>query len=212
MFGLISKIQSRVLLRKRANEWRSRNAQNYTVALGEFDFEHVSCGAYTYGGVNVIDYAGHTGSKLKIGSFCSIGPNVVFVLNGDHHLNHISTYPFKVKITKDIQYEAISKGNINIGDDVWIGYGATILSGVTIGQGAVIAAESVVSKDVPSYAIVAGTPAKVLKYRFESNIISKLEKIDYSKLTEEMVREHMDEFYSTLTGESDLSWLPIKDM
>ena len=106
--------------------------------------------------------------------------------------------------------EAISKGDIIVGDDVWIGYGATILSGVYIGQGAVIAVGAVVSKDVPAYAIVGGIPAKVIKYRFSESVCKTLEKIDYSKIDEEFVKKHIDELYEEIDENTDLSWLPMK--
>lgn len=104
--------------------------------------------------------------------------------------------------------EAVSKGDITIEDDVWIGYGATILSGVKIGQGAVIAAGAVVTRDVPPYAIAGGVPAKVIKWRFPQAIIDKLVKIDFSKLDEKMVRKHIDELYEKVDENTDLSWLP----
>ena len=112
--------------------------------------------------------------------------------------------------------EAISKGDIIVDDDVWIGYGATILSGVHIGQGAVIAAGAVVTKDVPPYAIVGGVPAKVIKYRFSPEIIQQLMKLDYSKLTEDMIRERIDDLYTSLDGKTPeevgkpLEWFPKK--
>ena len=108
-------------------------------------------------------------------------------------------------------YEAISKGDIIVENDVWIGYRATILSGVNIGQGAIIAAGSVVTKDVPPYAIVGGVPAKVIKYRFPPEMIGELLKVDYSQLSEEMVREHIDELYRPLKDPEQLAWMPKKD-
>jgi len=98
-----------------------------------------------------------------------------------------------------------------VNDDVWIGHGSTILSGVRIGQGAVVAAGSVVTKDVPLYAIVGGVPAKVIKYRFEPEMIEQLLKVDYSKLDEEMVRSHVEELYQKLESINQLNWLPRKD-
>ena len=102
-----------------------------------------------------------------IGNYISIAQNVHFLLDVEHFANHISTYPFKVKLLHSQKSESFSKGDIIIDDDVWIGYGATILSGVRIGQGAVVATGAVVTSDVPPYAIVGGVPAKVIKYRNE---------------------------------------------
>jgi len=120
-------------------------------------------------------------STLKIGKFCSISGNVHILLGGNHRTDWITTYPFPVfwdnaKHTTD---QSISKGDVSIGNDVWIGMGAMILSGVTIGNGAVIGASAVVSKDVPSYSIVAGNPAVVVKKRFPEEDISILEKIQW---------------------------------
>ena len=108
------------------------------------------------------------------------------------------------------EQEGTSKGNITVDDDVWIGFRSTILSGVHIGQGAVIAAGSVVTKDVPPYAIVGGVPAKVIKYRFPSNIINELLKIDYKKMTEDMIKEHINELYNELESIEQLEWVPKK--
>lgn len=91
---------------------------------------------------------------------------------------------------------------------MWIGYGATIMSGVHIGQGAVVAARAVVTKDIPPYAIVGGVPATIIKYRFPVEMIRELERIDYSKLTKEIVAEHINELYEELTDVKQLDWLP----
>lgn len=80
-------------------------------------------------------------------------------------------------------------------DDVWIGYGAMILSGLTINQGAIIAAGSVVTKNVPAYAIAGGNPAKIIKYRFEDSIIDKLVKIDFSKLDKNLIINNVNDLY-----------------
>lgn len=110
-------------------------------------------------------------------------------------------------------YDALSKGNIIVEDDVWIGQNAFILSGVTIHQGAVIATGAVVTKDVPAYAVAGGVPAKVIKYRFQEEVINELLKIDYGRLTKELVEKHMDELYTEIrTAEQvrKMDWLPRK--
>lgn len=95
--------------------------------------------------------------------------------------------------------EARSKGSIVIKDDVWVGANSLILSGVTIGQGAVVAAGSVVTKDVPPYAIVGGNPAKIIRYRFEEKIIKKLLKIDYSKINPDKIIPNIKYWYEQVT-------------
>ena len=172
--------------------WRKRNKHNGTRIASPTNIKQIQVDYYTYGMLNVLnegkDYF------LRIGSFCSIGPYVTFIVHSEHPTSLISTFPFKVKIF-NIPYEAISKGSIILQDDVWIGYGTIILSGITIGQGAVIAAGSVVTKDVPPYAVVAGSPASIIKYRFTNDIIDFLLNLDYSKLTGTMIKEHINDLY-----------------
>lgn len=188
--------------------WRKKNGHNTTIALNEFITDCVSVGEYTYGGLRIINY--NENEKLKIGNYCSIAQEVTFILNADHRMDTISSFPFKVKVL-DEHVEGTSKGDIVVDDDVWIGYGATIMSGVHIGQGAVVAAGAVVTKDVPPYAIVGGVPAKVIKYRFPETMIEELLKIDYSKLTEETIKSHIDELYTELEDVGQLDWLPKRD-
>lgn len=149
---------------------------------------------------------------MHIGSFCSIADRVTFVVSADHPTENISTFPFKTLCTRETGCEAVSKGDIVVEDDVWLGYGATVLSGVHIGQGAVVAAGSVVTKDVLPYAIVAGVPAKVIKYRFSPELIAELLKVDYSKLDEEQVGGHIQELYDPLTTVEQLAWMPRKSV
>ena len=94
--------------------------------------------------------------------------------------------------------------------DVWIGFRTTIFSGVHIGQGAIVAAGSVVTRDVPPYTIVGGVPANVIKYRFSPEMITELLKVDYSWLTEEFVKELIDDLYEDLENKWQLQWLPKK--
>jgi len=119
------------------------------------------------------------GDKLIIGKFCMIASDVKFIMNGANHLTHaITSYPFAIfgngweQAMNGKSYP--QKGNINIGNDVWIGYNATIMAGVTIGDGAIIAANSTVVKDVEPYSIVGGNPAGELKKRFTEDKIAKL--------------------------------------
>ncbi len=120
-----------------------------------------------------------TGDKLIIGKFCMIASDVTFIMNGANHLTDaISTYPFAIfggdwsNAMEGKTYPV--KGNTKIGNDVWIGYGATIMPGVTIGDGAIIATKSVITKDVEPYAIVGGNPAKQIKKRFTEHKIKSL--------------------------------------
>ena len=181
---------------------------NHNVFLEREAFpDLIDVGKNTYGPINALMF--NRDSKLIIGNFCSIAPRVSFIVSADHYTNHISSFPFKVKVLGE-SYEGVSKGDIIVDDDVWIGYGATIMSGVHIGQGAVVAAGAVVTKDVPPYAIVGGVPAKVLKYRFDPEMIEELLKIDYSKLTKEDIEKHIDDLSTELKDPGQLDWMPRK--
>lgn len=191
-------------------EWRIKNKHNFTGTANVFDDRCVTVGKYTYGRIKVLNEV--EGVALKIGAYCSIAEGVTFILGNDHPLNQVSTYPYKHMLVSSLISDAISKGDIIIADDVWIGYGTTIMSGVHIGQGAVIAAGAVVTKDVPPYAIVGGVPAKIIKYRFESKIIDELLKIDYGNLTKDMVINHTNELYTELNDVRQIKWMPRKSM
>ena len=129
--------------------------------------------------------------KLIIGKFCSIACGAKFIFNSANHtLSSLSTYPFPIFFeewgldVKDITKAWDNKGDIVVGNDVWIGYEAVILAGVTIGDGAIIGARAVVTKDVPPYTIVGGVPAKPIRKRFNEetiDILLKLKWWDWSK-------------------------------
>src|SRR5208283_2957437 len=102
--------------------------------------------------------------------FCSIAPNrVTIVLGGQHRPDWVSSYPFNDLFIEFKRFKGspVSKGDVIIGNDVWIGLDAVILSGIKIGDGAVIGSNALVTKDVPPYAIVGGNPAKLIRYRFD---------------------------------------------
>ena len=188
--------------------WRNDNSHNETslgLVLGK---ANICVGNHTYGKLNVLNSSDDC--WLRIGHFCSIAQDVTFIVCADHPTNTISTYPFKVMCLRLQQYEAISKGDIVVDDDVWIGHGAIILSGVHIGQGVVVAAGSVVTKDVPPYAIVGGVPAKVIKYRFSQEMIKGLMSVDYSKLNQALICEHVDDLYTELLDIKQIEWMPHK--
>ncbi len=180
-------------------EWRKRNPHNSTIAKNIFNLDCVGVGKKTYGELTV--YTHNEVAKLRIGSFCSIGPNVQFVLSADHRMDTISTFPFKVKFSGD-SYEGISKGDIVLEDDVWIGASAIILSGVYIGQGAVVAAGALVNKDVEPYTIVGGVPIKTIRKKFSEKIIQELLKIDFQKVSDSHIKDNIDALYTTLTDEN----------
>lgn len=176
--------------------YRRANKHNLTCITRLCNIKKIAVGERTYGEINLTDYS-DLDYKLKIGSYCSIASNVSFLLGGEHRIDTISTYPFQVQVFGKNK-EAGSKGDIVIKDDVWIGEGAIILSGITIGQGAVIAAGSVVTKNVEPYTIVAGNPAKVIKYRFEEDIIQELIKIDIGTLFKKFNQNDIQLIYSQL--------------
>lgn len=194
-------------------KWKKINKHNDSTLINFFPINNVKVGNASYGELNVFDF--NNKSNLIIGSYVSIAENVSFILDADHCTNTISSFPFKAKVIGE-SFEAFGKGDIILDDDVWIGYGSTILSGVHIAQGAVVAAGAVVTKDVPPYAIVGGVPARVIKYRFPEDVINVLLTIDYSKLTKEMIKDHIDDLYESLDGLSAkevrerIKWMPKK--
>jgi virginiamycin A acetyltransferase len=147
---------------------------------------------------NVLYHFPFIGDKLVIGKFCAIARGVKFIMNGaNHKLSGLSTYPFQIfgngweKVmpsAEDLPY----KGDTVIGNDVWIGYEATIMPGIMIGNGAIVSARSVVVADVPAYAVVGGNPAKVIKERFAPEQVRILESLAWWDWPIEKITEHLD--------------------
>lgn len=143
---------------------------------------------------------------VTIGNYCSFAPGVSVLSQRDHDIHRTSTYPFHEKLGLGNPGCATGKGPIKIGNDVWVGMNATILSGVNIGDGAVIGAGSVISKDVRPYSIVAGNPAKEIGQRFNEETIGLLLRLKWWEWDEKKIKKNAFK----LTSEPDLAW--IKEM
>lgn len=140
--------------------------------------------------------------QLIIGNFCMIASDVKFIMNGANHLTDtISSYPFSIfgngwqEAMKGKEFP--NKGNIVVGNDVWIGYNATIMAGVTIGDGAIIAANATVVKNVEPYTIVGGNPAKIIRKRFSEKHIKLLLEIQWWNWSIEKITENVQLLTST---------------
>jgi acetyltransferase-like isoleucine patch superfamily enzyme len=136
-------------------------------------------GAATYGSPVVLDFG--RGASLSIGDYTSIGGEVVILLGGEHDSRSLTTYPFSALWPegKDLESPDTTKGDVRIGHDVWIGQRVTILSGVTVGDGAIVGAGSLVARDVPPYAVAAGNPCRVLRMRFEPEVVDELLRLQW---------------------------------
>lgn len=163
--------------------------KNKNIIVGEFsyfsdvDFEKHVTHLYEF-----------NNDKLIIGKFCQIAAGVEFVMNGaNHQMNAASTYPFYIFEGWNQELPPISemplKGDTIIGNDVWIGQNVTILPGVKIGDGAIIGLNSVVGNDIPPYSIAVGNPAKVIRKRFDDELISILEKLKWWDKSIEEINE-----------------------
>ncbi len=176
----------------------------------------IQVGKYTYGDPFFLTL--NKNCVVIIGKFCQIAPNVTIIgMGGSHTTRNIANYPllFKFKYpcskTRNVpaKYSSLLEGEIDpitkrktttviIGNDVWIGTGVIILPGVKIGDGAVVGAGAVVTHDVPSYAVVAGVPAKVLHYRFTQKQIDALLKIAWWNWSIDKITEEIDYFYGDI--------------
>lgn len=181
-------------------QWRKLNKDNFTIPANCFNRRRVSVGKGTYGEI-CVHHFGNEEERLIIGNYCSIAPQVQFLLGGEHPMTRFSTYPFGQKYFNE-KNESVTKGPIVVDDDVWIGFGATILSGVHVGKGAVIASGALVTKDVPPYGIVGGIPARFMRYRFEEDIRNKLLQIDFEKLDIKQMEKSKNQILSDVTSEN----------
>lgn len=159
--------------------------KNPNIVVGDYSYYDDPDGPEHFEFKNVLYHFPFIGDKLVIGKFCALGRSVRFIMNGaNHKISGFSTYPFYIfgngweSVTPppgDLPF----KGDTVIGNDVWIGYEALIMPGVQIGDGAIVAAHSVVVSNVPAYSVVGGNPAKVIKQRFPDEVVSDLLAINW---------------------------------
>ena len=121
-------------------------------------------------------------SNVHIGRYCSLADDIEFLLGGNHHPEWVSTFPHHASTD-----EVTGRGDIEIGNNVWIGRGAVIFSGVRIGDGAIVGARSVITKDVDPFMIVAGVPARPIRLRFDEHMVERLRKIEWWNWPDEEV-------------------------
>jgi acetyltransferase-like isoleucine patch superfamily enzyme len=176
---------------------KKQNLKDLPFFCNEYsELEKYKIGPFSYGRPQLLfenDFA-----TLTIGNYCSIANGVKIFLGGNHRIDWVSTYPFndtpkEFETAKHITGHPATKGDVNVGNDVWIGYNAIILSGVTIGDGAVVGAGSVVSKSIGAYEIWAGNPAKFVKKRFSDEEIASLLKIKWWNWTYDKVQLNIDQ-------------------
>jgi acetyltransferase-like isoleucine patch superfamily enzyme len=153
----------------------------------------ISVGRFSYGEQKIRIRQAGEGAFLAIGSFCSIATDVTIFLGGEHHTEWITTFPFGHIYTDklggiDITGHPRTNGSVCIGHDVWVGSGATIMSGVNIGSGSVIAANAHVVRDVDPYSIVGGNPARLIRSRFSEGVVRLLLILSWWDLDLESIR------------------------
>lgn len=171
--------------------------KNPNIIIGDYTYYDDKDGAENFE-EHVTHHYDFIGDKLIIGKFCAIGRGVEFVMNGaNHRMNSVTTYPFNI-LGNGWENVPISlddlpiKGNTIVGNDVWIGQNVTIMPGVAIGDGAIIAANSTVSKDVPPYHIVGGNPVRILKKRFDDELIEYLLKLQWWNWSAEKITANLE--------------------
>lgn len=147
---------------------------------GQARFELHYPGKYTfgvgsYGLPKVHDW--DEGATLSIGAYCSIALNVQILLGGHHHAEWLTTYPFSSMLPGDIPATSFSRGDVLIGNDVWLCSNTIVLSGVSIGDGAIVSAGAVVTRNVEPYSVVAGNPARHVRWRFDEPTRVALQRI-----------------------------------
>lgn len=190
--SLLNKIKELCSQRARDRKWAEESHPFDTTI--KIDGVDVAVGRFTYGAGNIQLAHHHNSPPLRIGRFCSIAGNVKIFTGAYHRLDWLTTYPFGV-LHQGIFGNHIpsgfphSNGGVTIGSDVWIGNSATIMSGVAVGDGAVIAAGSHVVRDVAPYEVVGGNPAARIKFRFPDDVVAELLRIKWWDLEIETIKK-----------------------
>ncbi len=170
--------------------------QRPNIEIGDYSYYDDPDGAANFE-ANVLYHFPFIGDVLRIGKFCALARGVKFIMNGaNHQMSGISTYPFFIfgngwESAQPAPGELPCKGDTVIGNDVWIGYDALIMAGVTIGDGAIVAARSVVTADVPPYAIVGGNPAQMIRRRFDDDSVRRLRAIAWWDRPAPWISQHL---------------------
>lgn len=170
---------------------------NPNITVGDFTFYNDPEHAREFELRNVLYQYPINNDRLIIGKFCSIACGAKFIFNSANHtLQSLSTYPFPIFGNEwdpemNVTDAWDNKGDIVVGNDVWIGYEAVVMAGVTIGDGAIVGTRALVTKDVPPYAIVGGVPAKVIRYRFDDATVERLLELKWWDWETEKISEHL---------------------
>lgn len=189
--------------RMQAVQWRIDNAHNSTtLSMDVCNAKNIKVGNHSYGEINTESYE-NKNEGLIIGDFVSIASNVLFILGGNHKVSTFTTYPIKSHfLTQSPEDDAETKGVIIVEDEVWIGNNVIVMSGIKIGKGAIVAAGSVVTKDVMRFSIVGGNPAKFIKWRIPEDLINERSKLNLSDFNIENIKNNVDLFYKDLDTET----------
>lgn len=171
--------------------------KNPNIIVGDYTYYDDKDGAEKFED-HVTHHYDFIGDKLIIGKFCAIGKGVEFIMNGaNHQMNAVTTYPFNImgngweKVPISLNDLPI-KGDSIIGNDVWIGQNVTVMPGIKIGNGAIIGASAVVTKDIPAYHIAGGNPIKIIRKRFDDELIDYLQKLNWWDWTPEKITANLE--------------------
>jgi len=186
-----------------ANQTRTGFLKNHitrpNIQVGDYTYYDDPAGMHEFE-KNVLYHFDFIGDRLIIGKFCSIATEVKFIMNGgNHRTDWLTNYPFPIfggAWTAAMPENWPNKGDTIIGNDVWIGHGATLMPGIKVGDGAIIAAQAVVASNVDPYAVVGGNPAKLLRTRFDAPTIHQLLQLRWWDWPIEKITERVKEICS----------------